>query len=76
MKVKFLGYAEQGKTGCVPCGNRRVSGQIFKREKRMVLPSGRAVSFYAGQVYDVDEEECTFLLEMNEKGKRMFEKAD
>ncbi|MBL1226520.1 hypothetical protein [Enterococcus sp. BWR-S5] len=63
MKVQFMGIKQQVmKSGCSSCGSRRVSNHTFQRESRMVLPSGQTKTFYAGEVYDVMENDGHFLV--------------
>lgn len=79
MKVEFLGFKEQGKTGCVPCGRRKVS-TTFKREKKVVLPSGRTIFFIYGRAEEVSKDDGEFLLELtyslNGKEVNMFKEVD
>lgn len=64
MKIQFLGIKNQiKKSGCSSCGSRQVSKHMFQREARMVLPSGQTKTFYAGELYDVMEQDGNFLLE-------------
>lgn len=62
MKVQFMGMRQAKKAGCSSCGRKRASEYGFIRDKRMVLPSGRTVHFFAGQDYEVDEKDGAFLL--------------
>ncbi|MBO0467858.1 hypothetical protein JZO73_09980 [Enterococcus plantarum] len=63
MKIQFLGIKNQvKKSGCSSCGSRKLSNHTFQRETRMVLPSGQTKIFYAGQVYEVMEQDGDFLL--------------
>lgn len=62
MKLEFLGFKQQGNAGCSVCGKRKSSNYTFQREKKMVLPSGRRMTFFAGQTYEVSEVEGKFLL--------------
>lgn len=63
MKLEFLGYRQEGKkAGCPVCGKRTVSKYTFHREKRMVLPSGRTMTFFVGHVYIVNDSDGDFLL--------------
>lgn len=66
MKIQFLGIKNQSKkSGCSSCGGKRVSKYTFQREKRMVLPSGQARTFYAGESYDVNDRDGQFLVEQS-----------
>ncbi|MHC5215198.1 hypothetical protein ACYSNR_00915 [Enterococcus sp. LJL128] len=80
MKVEFLGLKQQArKSGCSSCGKRRVSQYNFQREKRMTLPSGRIVTFRAGEKYEVIEHDGLFLIDqvyhLNGVPTRMFKKV-
>ena len=78
MKVEFLGFKEQGKTGCAPCGRSKVSTTL-KRDKKVVLPSGKAVFFIMGRAEEVSEEDGEFLLELtyslDERETNMFKEV-
>lgn len=80
MKVQFMGIKQQvTKSGCSSCGSRRVSNHTFQRESRMVLPSGQIKTFYAGEVYEVMENDGRFLLEqtysLNGSPVKMFKES-
>lgn len=63
MKIQFLGIKNQiKKSGCSSCGSRQLSKHTFQREARMVLPSGQTKTFYAGEMYEVMEQDGDFLL--------------
>lgn len=64
MLVEFQGEKTQAKTGCIPCGKRRVSSLKFERSKRIVLPSGRVVLFTFGRTEEVSKDDGEFLLEL------------
>lgn len=70
--IRFMGLREleQKSSGC--CGRRRVSEYVIKREKRMVLPSGRIVTFRIGETEDVSEEDGKFLLSLNTRTMSSF----
>lgn len=81
MKVQFLGIKNQPKrTGCSSCGSRRVSKHTFQREKRLILPSGRSATFYAGEMYEVTAHDGLFLIEqvysLNGLPTKMFKQVD
>lgn len=77
MRVQFLGFKQQKRSGCPVCGKSRVSEYSFQREKRMVLPSGKAVTFYAGQIYDFSETDIIFLLnQVDSGGNSVFKAVD
>ncbi|EOL50638.1 hypothetical protein [Enterococcus caccae] len=64
MKIQFLGIKNQvKKSGCSSCGSKQVSKHTFQREARMVLPSGQTKTFYAGEMYEVKEQDGHFLIE-------------
>ena len=79
MKIKFLGCKEQGRKACIPCGRKSSGGYTFKRMKKMVLPSGTAITFHVGYEYEVNQKDGEFLLEqtylLNGQKTRMFEVA-
>ncbi|MBP1045098.1 hypothetical protein I6N96_02320 [Enterococcus sp. BWM-S5] len=66
MNIQFMGIkSQEKKSGCSSCGSRRVSKYTFQREKRLVLPSGQARTFHAGEVYTMNERDGQFLLEQS-----------
>jgi len=75
MKIKFIGYKEQGKKGCVPCGRKATSGHTFIREKKEFLPTGRTINFSVGYEYEVNQREGEFLLERTLDGQSLFEEV-
>lgn len=80
MKIQFLGIKNQvKKSGCSSCGSRQVSRHTFQRETRMVLPSGQTKTFYAGEVYEVMEQDGHFLMEqtysLNGQAVKLFKEG-
>lgn len=76
MTILFLGYVHSQRSGCSACGKRRTANTALKRDKRMTLPSGRVMTFYAGQQYEVNNAEGAFLLnQMDETGRYVFKEV-
>lgn len=79
MSIRFLGFRQADKKGCSVCGKKRTSDWTFKREKRMVLPSGRNMTFFMGRTYEVNHLDGEFLMEqtylMNGAAIKMFEEV-
>lgn len=76
MKIKFLGIKEEGtkRSGC--CGRRKASRFVIRREKRMVLPSGRAITFRMGEAVDVGADDAAFLLSLNTQVMTSFQEVE
>lgn len=68
LKLKFMGMIEKDEPRRSCCGGRRISQSVMRREKKMMLPSGRAFTFKTGVVAEVSENDGEFLLSLN--GKR------
>lgn len=60
MTVVFNGTIEKKQSGCNCKG--KVTSSSFVRSKMYILPSGRALTFVAGQPKEVSERDGQFLL--------------
>lgn len=77
MKLQFLGFSKAERTGCAVCGSRRRTSIGIQREKRMMMPHGKMMTFHAGKEYDLSDADGAFLLRQKDSaGRAVFKKAE
>lgn len=76
MKLKFNGIVSRQSGGCRPCGTRKAGNSVLQTKKTFMLPSGKHLTFYAGRITEVTEDEGRFLLSFNDEHQTVFTEVE